>query len=186
MLLAARTPQLSSSRKNRFSSTSYDPSAPSTNTCRSRTPDRASTPAAASFPSPGTTARAVSVACSPTSPPPVPPAVPHAVLSPSPAVLTGTVAVIGNQLQPVRYALRSAGWAATGSGQQWEREDRTVAVLEPDAARGLEFDTVIVTEPADFAQDLEHRGSLYTALTRGNRELVVVHSRPLPDALRRK
>ena len=97
-----------------------------------------------------------------------------------------TVAVIGYQLQPVRYALRFAGWATTGNGQQWEIGERTVAVLEPDAARGLEFDSVIVTEPADFAQDLEHRGSLYTALTRANRELFVVHSRPLPDALRRR
>lgn len=61
-----------------------------------------------------------------------------------------------------------------------------MTVLEPDAARGLEFDAVVVVEPADFPQNYGRLGPLYTALTRPNRELVVVHSKLLPDALRRK
>jgi DNA helicase IV len=59
-------------------------------------------------------------------------------------------------------------------------------VLSPDEARGLEFDGAVVVEPADFPQNYGRRGPLYTALTRPNRELSVVHAKPLPDALRRK
>jgi hypothetical protein len=53
MLFGDRTPQPSSSRKNRFSSTSYEPSGPSANTCPSTAPAWAST-AAPSPPTPGT------------------------------------------------------------------------------------------------------------------------------------
>lgn len=52
--------------------------------------------------------------------------------------------------------------------------------------RGLEFDAVIVVEPSDFPKNFGRHGPLYTALTRPNRELVVVHSRALPEALRKK
>ena len=51
-------------------------------------------------------------------------------------------------------------------------------------ARGLEFDGVVVVEPADFPENLGKHGRLYTALTRANKELTVVHSRPLPKAIR--
>ena len=61
-----------------------------------------------------------------------------------------------------------------------------VTVIDPDEARGLEFDAVIVVEPADFPQNYGRQGPLYTALTRPNRELAIVHAKPLPDALRRR
>ena len=57
-------------------------------------------------------------------------------------------------------------------------------VLTPRQAKGLEFDHVVVVEPAAIADDGD-RGlrELYVALTRPTKTLVVVHARPLPDAL---
>jgi hypothetical protein len=61
-----------------------------------------------------------------------------------------------------------------------------VTVVLPDQAKGLEFDAVVVVEPAAIA----HAGAgsrglrlLYVALTRAVQELVVVHTRPLPRSL---
>ena len=99
----------------------------------------------------------------------------------------GTVAVITVDPKAVRSHLRSLGWAATRSNPQvWERSRREVTIVHPDAARGLEFDAVVVVEPSSFPKNLGREGPLYTALTRPNRELVVVHSQPLPDRLRRR
>jgi DNA helicase IV len=59
-----------------------------------------------------------------------------------------------------------------------------VALLTPLLAKGLEFDTVVVVEPAAIveAEPAGHR-ALFVALTRPTRRLVVVHHRPLPDPL---
>ena len=54
-----------------------------------------------------------------------------------------------------------------------------VPVLTPREAKGLEFDHVVVVEPA--AIELRE---LYVALTRPTKTLVVVHARPLPAELR--
>jgi DNA helicase IV len=61
-----------------------------------------------------------------------------------------------------------------------------VLVVPPPEAKGLEFDAVVVVEPALVAGD-DARGLrlLYVALTRAVQELVVVHGRPLPPALAR-
>ncbi len=57
-------------------------------------------------------------------------------------------------------------------------------ILTPRQAKGLEFDHVVVVEPAAVADDGD-RGlrELYVALTRPTKTLVVVHARPLPDGL---
>jgi hypothetical protein len=57
-------------------------------------------------------------------------------------------------------------------------------VLAPPDAKGLEFDAVVVVEPAELAGSTA-RGLrlLYVALTRAVQELVVVHARPLPAGL---
>jgi DNA helicase IV len=57
-------------------------------------------------------------------------------------------------------------------------------ILTPRQAKGLEFDHVVVVEPAAIA-DSGDRGlrELYVALTRPTKTLVVVHARPLPDGL---
>jgi hypothetical protein len=56
--------------------------------------------------------------------------------------------------------------------------DHTVAELDVERAKGLEFDSVVVVEPAAHSA-----GELYVALTRTTRRLVLVHSRPLPARL---
>jgi DNA helicase IV len=57
-------------------------------------------------------------------------------------------------------------------------------ILTPRQAKGLEFDHVVVVEPAAMADDGD-RGlrELYVALTRPTKTLVVVHARPLPEQL---
>ena len=99
----------------------------------------------------------------------------------------GTAAIITADPKAVETTLRRAGWARSRSDPFiWQRSGREVTVAHPDTARGLEFDAVIVVEPADFPQNLGRQGPLYTALTRPNRELVVVHTKPLPDRLRKR
>ncbi len=58
-----------------------------------------------------------------------------------------------------------------------------VALLSPRAAKGLEFDHVVVVEPAAIAEDEQGLRGLYVALTRPTRTLIVVHARPLPAEL---
>jgi len=63
-------------------------------------------------------------------------------------------------------------------------DELVVPVLTPRQAKGLEFDHVVVVEPAAIAEDGEQGlRELYVALTRPTRTLVVVHARPLPGAL---
>jgi hypothetical protein len=59
-----------------------------------------------------------------------------------------------------------------------------VPLLTPRQAKGLEFDHVIVVEPALIAAQEQGLRELYVALTRPTKSLTVVHARPLPDELR--
>jgi DNA helicase IV len=57
-------------------------------------------------------------------------------------------------------------------------------VLGVGRAKGLEFDSVVVCEPAEIvAASPRGRSDLYVALTRATRRLGVVHAEPLPAAL---
>jgi DNA helicase IV len=58
-----------------------------------------------------------------------------------------------------------------------------IPLLTPRAAKGLEFDHVIVVEPALIAEREQGLRELYVALTRPTTTLVVVHARPLPSEL---
>jgi len=60
-----------------------------------------------------------------------------------------------------------------------------VTVVSPSVVKGLEYDHVIVAEPADIVA-AEPRGlhRLYVVLTRAVSRLSVVHAQPLPAALR--
>jgi superfamily I DNA/RNA helicase len=63
--------------------------------------------------------------------------------------------------------------------------DARVAVLTVRQAKGLEFDSVLVVDPARiFAESPRGRNDLYVALTRATRRLVVLHPGPLPSVLR--
>jgi DNA helicase IV len=62
--------------------------------------------------------------------------------------------------------------------------DALVAVLDVAETKGLEFDGVIVVEPAAIVAESERGMSdLYVALTRATRRLAVVHAEPLPKEL---
>jgi glyoxylase-like metal-dependent hydrolase (beta-lactamase superfamily II) len=64
--------------------------------------------------------------------------------------------------------------------------DGLVAVLGVGETKGLEFDGVIVVEPARIAaQSARGMSDLYVALTRATRRLGVVHSEPLPKEMER-
>ncbi|MDF2709586.1 MAG: family ATPase, partial [Nonomuraea muscovyensis] len=75
-------------------------------------------------------------------------------------------------------ALKAALW--DGGLDLGER----LSVLPASLAKGLEFDHVVVAEPAAIAE-AERRGlnRLYVALTRAVSRLDVVHARPLPAPL---
>jgi len=66
-----------------------------------------------------------------------------------------------------------------------EEEASQLTVVPVGLAKGLEFDHVIVVEPAAIAA-AEARGlqRLYVALTRAVSRLTVLHAQPLPDSLR--
>jgi DNA helicase IV len=67
-----------------------------------------------------------------------------------------------------------------------EAIDAPVAVLDAVAAKGLEFDHVVVVEPARLVRpDPAGLRLLYVTLTRATRDLAVVHAEPLPEALAR-
>lgn len=93
----------------------------------------------------------------------------------------------------VPHALAPALAQALGrSGLDWADADRTglghpVSLVPAQEAKGLEFDAVVVVEPAAIAAELDdpRRGLrlLYICLTRPTQHLSVVHGRPLPAAL---
>jgi len=97
----------------------------------------------------------------------------------------GRIAVVVPQtLRPsvgevLRRALPDQVAADSGSAL-----DRPVAIFGVNDVKGLEFDSVIVIEPAAII-DASPRGAndLYVALTRTTNRLGLLHTRPLPDAL---
>jgi DNA helicase IV len=100
------------------------------------------------------------------------------------AVGDGKVAVI---CPPSRYAGVTAEVArrlpeATATGAAGL--DAAVAVLEVTEAKGLEFDAVVLVEPAEWVA-AGGRGlrDLYVALTRTTQRLDVVHTGSLPEVL---
>jgi DNA helicase IV len=61
-----------------------------------------------------------------------------------------------------------------------------VVVLPIAKAKGLEFDAVVLVEPAEvLAESPRGANDLYVALTRATQRLAVVHAEPLPEVLRR-
>jgi len=60
-----------------------------------------------------------------------------------------------------------------------------VALVRPELAKGLEFDAVVVAEPALILDGPGGAGLTYIALTRAVQSLVVVHTGDLPPLLAR-
>ncbi|MFJ7204350.1 HelD family protein [Streptomyces sp. NPDC098789] len=90
----------------------------------------------------------------------------------------GRLAVIAPR--PLHAALAAALAATDVDVRPGEEPDltRPVVLLDPRQAKGLEFDTVIVVEPADLASS-----DLYVALTRATQVLGVLHTGRLPAGL---
>jgi len=66
-------------------------------------------------------------------------------------------------------------------------DETRIPVLTPREAKGMEFDNVIVVEPAQIVEEAaggQGLRELYVALTRPTRRLILVHARPLPPELR--
>ncbi|MCY9785979.1 AAA family ATPase [Nocardiopsis sp. EMB25] len=98
----------------------------------------------------------------------------------------GSVGLIAadHELSALRDALAAEGLSAPLLGEADLDAGRLVAV-PASLAKGLEFDAVVVAEPASVVA-AEERGAnrLYVVLTRAVSTLHVVHSRPLPEELR--
>ncbi len=99
----------------------------------------------------------------------------------------GRLAVIAtaadrDRLAPVLVDALPQGTVGTG----WQALDREVALLDVAEAKGLEFDGVVLVEPAAVLEaGAKGTGDLYVALTRSTQQLAVVHARPLPPGLDR-
>ncbi|QAY70616.1 HelD family protein [Xylanimonas protaetiae] len=100
----------------------------------------------------------------------------------------GRVAVIAPaaSVAALRAALDAALPGALGTAEA-ERlaaqrlEDQQVTVLAPREVKGLEYDAVVLVEPAGVARGAGGWSDLYVAMTRPTQRLVVVHTEPLPD-----
>lgn len=66
----------------------------------------------------------------------------------------------------------------------WTIDHPQVRCLTPGAAKGMEFDAVIVDEPAEILEASHGLGLLYVALTRTTNRLTIMHEQPLPESLR--
>ena len=96
----------------------------------------------------------------------------------------GSVGVLvpADLLDDIRSALVGGGipFGEVGSGAL----DTPVSLLALKDAKGLEFDSVVVVEPALIvAQPPEGLRALYVAVTRCTRRLAIVHREPLPASL---
>ena len=60
--------------------------------------------------------------------------------------------------------------------------DDEIAVMTAQDAKGLEFDIVVLVEPAELV-DAHGAGDLYVAMSRSTQHLGVVHARPLPRGM---
>lgn len=78
--------------------------------------------------------------------------------------------------------------AVTGELVSVHREpseiESRVQFLTPIEAKGLEFDAVVLVEPAQMWRGPGGAAALYIALTRATQLLVVLHAEPLPEPLR--
>ena len=96
----------------------------------------------------------------------------------------GSVGVIcaDASVSGIRAALTAAGIALAEPGE--DDAGHRVSLLPASLAKGLEYDSVVVVEPAAIVA-AEPRGlrRLFVVLTRAVSRLTVVHARPLPEAL---
>ena len=96
----------------------------------------------------------------------------------------GTVAVVvpPSLVAPLEDALGDAG-TPFASGER-DGLDHPITVIPVGMVKGLEFDAVVVVEPARLvAEAPQGLRALYVALTRATQRLTLVHAEPLPSVL---
>ena len=95
-----------------------------------------------------------------------------------------TVAVVvpAPHIEPITAHLDARGARSVADGG--ETLEGRIAVLSPSEAKGLEFDVVIVVEPAEIVRT-EPGGerALFVALTRAVQHLAILRSEDLPAIL---
>jgi DNA helicase IV len=95
---------------------------------------------------------------------------------------SGTIAVIAPRAlhAQLESALRDLGAVADVA----DALDAPIAILDATAAKGLEFDHVVVVEPSRLVRaDRAGLRLLYVTITRTTKSLLVVHSESLPEGL---
>ncbi|MDU0349299.1 ATP-dependent DNA helicase, partial [Actinomyces sp. MRS3W] len=94
----------------------------------------------------------------------------------------GPIAVIAQQPGPIAAVLGDEPTlAAAMQAPDGDILRSRVAVMEPTTAKGLEFDVVVLVDPATIGQ--VSPGDLYVAMTRPTRRLRVISRVPLPAGL---
>lgn len=97
----------------------------------------------------------------------------------------GRLAVIAapERLSAVLEAVRALpGVPRVGQGSAGV--DDEIAVMTAQDAKGLEFDAVVIAEPAELLDGHDRgAGDLYVALTRATQHLGIVHARELPEGI---
>ena len=101
------------------------------------------------------------------------------------SALAGSVAVIAADQQVPELSRLLTGHAVAHAVLDGADAAERLTLVPVTLAKGLEFDHVIVVEPAVIAR-AEARGlqRLYVALTRAVSRLTILHAEPLPDLLR--
>lgn len=97
----------------------------------------------------------------------------------------GRVALVADRtwFDALTAALEARGRAAAGIPRGGAADlDAPLVVLTPRQTKGLEFDVVVLVEPA-LVLEQGGPGDLYVALTRPTQRLHVVHARALPPGL---
>ncbi|HUP70208.1 MAG TPA: UvrD-helicase domain-containing protein [Acidimicrobiales bacterium] len=96
----------------------------------------------------------------------------------------GTVAVVTvpSMLDELAAALVAKGIAFTRADRQGI--EAAVTLIPVATVKGLEFDAVVVVEPARIvSESAQGLRALYVALTRATKRLTIVHAKPLPEPL---
>lgn len=96
---------------------------------------------------------------------------------------TGSIGVLSaaSHRSDVTEALDAEGltWAS-----EFQATTTAIVVLGVEDATGLEFDNVVVVEPARIVHESPHGArALFVALTRATQRLIVVHAEALPEVL---
>lgn len=86
-------------------------------------------------------------------------------------------------LAAVSAGLRDSGIEHLVLDAGTEAAEPRVTVVPAGVVKGLEFDFVVLVEPAAIADGPKGLNRLYVALTRAVTRLVVIHSRPLPPQI---